>query len=180
MRKLVRPVAALAVVGALVVALGGVAAAKDVSNEKYAKRICGELQGVLDAIDGLDQLDTSDPATYQTEAVAAADELIASMDSAKAKLKKVSPDDGGKKVTKLFTKYLTDYVVKFEAARADFAAADPASPAFTGDVTVFGVALQNAGIGLTDPFSRLTEHQDLLGAFGDEKSCDGIVEVSGG
>jgi hypothetical protein len=177
---LVRLAAAVTAGATLMIATVGVAAAKEVSNEKYAKRVCGEINGVLDDIDSLDSPDTSDPATYQTEALAIADELISNLDAASAKLKKVSPEDGGKKVSKLFTKYLNEFSGKFQDLRDEFAAADPTSPAFTGDVTIFTVGVSNAPIGIDDPFAKLTDYQDLLGAFGDEKSCEDIVTVFGG
>ncbi len=50
----------------------------------------------------------------------------------------------------------------------------------SADVTVLGVSLQNASLGIDDPFSKLSDNQDLLGAFGDEKSCSEIVTVYGG
>lgn len=162
------------------VATAGVAVAKEVSNEKYAKRVCGEINGVLDNVESLDSADTSDPATYQTEVVAATDTLLADLNAGTAKLKKLSPEDGGKKVTKLFNAYLTEFSTKIQDLRDEFAAADPTSPAFTGDVTIFTVGLSNAPLGIDDPFAKLSDYQDLLGAFGDEKSCEDIVTVFGG
>lgn len=180
MRKLVRPVVAVTVAAALTLAMSGVAAARTVSNEKYAKRICGELNSVLDSIDKLEQPDASDPAAYQTDAIAAVDSLVKSLNQARATLRKVSPEDGEKKVSKLFDRYLKGFVTQFQKARDTFAAADPASPAFSADVSVLGVSLQNASLELDDPFSKLTDNQDLLGAFGDEKACKKIVTVYGG
>jgi hypothetical protein len=177
---LVRLAAAVTAGATLMVATAGIAAAKEVSNEKYAKRICGEINGVLDDIDSLDTADTSDPVAYQTDAIAVVDELIAGLDAAGAKLKKVSPEDGGKKVTKLFNAYLKEFSGKFQELRDEFASADPQSPAFTADVTVFTVGISNAPLGIDDPFAALTDYQDLLGAFGDEKSCADIVTVTGG
>lgn len=178
--RLVRPIGALTTAGALVLALGGVAAAKDVSNERYAKRICAELAAVDDGVAALDELDTSDLATYQAEALAAVSEVTASTKAAAAKLKRMTPDDGGKPVTKLFGRYLKEYVAGLEQAKRELAATDPGGADFSGDVTVFTVAIDNVPIELDDPFTMLTDHQDLLGAFGDEPSCRGIVEVTGG
>jgi hypothetical protein len=180
----VRITARIALVSALsamfVLGASGIAAAKEVSNEKYAKRLCGAMQDVYETIDAMEQNDATDPAAFQTAAIAQVDELVASMSSAKAKLKKLAPEDGGKLVTKLFDKYLTEFTGVFEDAKTEFAAADPTSPAFTGDVTVFTVALSNAAIGLDDPFSKLSNNQDLLSAFGDEKSCKDVVTIYGG
>jgi hypothetical protein len=179
-RKLVRPVAAVTLAAALTLAMSGIAGAKTIPNEKYAKRICGELNGVIKSIDKLKAPDSSDPAAYQADALAAVDSLVKSLNKARATLKKASPEDGEKKVSKLFDKYLKGFVTEFQKARDTFATADPASPAFSADVTVLGVSLQNASTKLDDPFSKLTDNQDLLGAFGDEKSCKKIVTVYGG
>jgi hypothetical protein len=179
-RKPIRPVVAVTVAAALTLAMSGIAFAKTISNEKYAKKICGELNGVIDSIDKLKQPDASDPAAYQADALAAVDSLVKSLNKARATLKKVSPDDGEQKVSKLFDRYLKGFVTEFQKARDKFATADPASPAFSADVSVLGVSLQNASLKLDDPFSKLSGNQDLLGAFGDEKSCKQIVTVYGG
>ena len=84
------------------------------------------------------------------------------------------------RMTKLFDTYLQDFTGEFQSARDEFAAADPSSPAFTADVAVLSTSLQTAGLSLDDPFSKLSDNQDLLGAFGDEKSCEDIVTVYGG
>ena len=180
MRTVLRGVAAVTIGVMLAVATAGVASAKEVSNEQYAKKLCGGVNKVLADIDELQPSTSTDPATYQTETVASLDSFIASLDGTAAKLKKLSPEDGGKKVTKLFNKYLKELTGKFQEARDTFAAADPTSPAFTADVTVLGVSLQNATLGIDDPFSKLSDNQDLLGAFDDEKSCEDIVTVYGG
>jgi hypothetical protein len=179
-RRVGRGLAVLMIGAVFFTVAAGIAGAKTVSNEKYAKKLCGTVNGVLADIDDLEQPTTEDPASYQTEALAALDEIIGSMETAATKLKKLSPEDGGKKVTKLFNQYLTDFTAEFQSARDDFAAADPTSPAFSADVTVLGVTLQNASLGIDDPFSKLSDNQDLLGAFGDEKSCSEIVTVYGG
>ncbi len=180
MRAVLRGLAAVTIGVMLAVATAGVASAKEVSNEKYAKKVCGGVNAVLADIDQLEPSTTDDPATYQSETLASVDALIDSLDGTAAKLKKLSPEDGGKKVKKLFNKYLNELTGKFQDARDEFAAADPTSPAFTADVTVLGVAIQNASIGVDDPFSKLSDNQDLLGAFGDEPSCEDIVTVYGG
>jgi hypothetical protein len=51
--------------------------------------------------------------------------------------------------------------------------------AFSGDVTVFTVAIQTSALGLSDPFSSITD-QDLIGAFADTKSCENVVTIIGG
>lgn len=179
MNKVLRGLAVLTMGAVVVTATAGIAAAKTISNEKYAKRLCGEMNGVLEFIETLEPSTTDDPAAYQQETLATIDQLIASMQKAAKKLKKLSPEDGGKKVTKLFDGYLNDFTQEFQDARDEFAAADPSSPAFTADVTKLGVALQTAGLSLSDPFAELSDYQDLLGAFGDERSCEEIVTVYG-
>jgi len=174
-----RGLAVLTMGAVVVTATAGIAAAKTISNERYAKRLCGEMNGVLELIDTLQPSTTDDPATYQQETLASIDQLIAEMQKAAKKLKKLSPEDGGKKVTKLFDGYLNDFTQELQDARDTFAAADPSSPAFSADVTTLAVTLQTAGVTLSDPFAELTEYQDLLGAFGDESSCEDIVTVIG-
>jgi hypothetical protein len=132
---------------------------------------------VLDDIDDITAITTTDPAQFQTEAVAAVDKLLASLEKANAKLKKASPEDGGKKVSKQFNAYFTEFAGNIEEARDEFAAADPNGVAFSGDVTIFQVGLTNSLIGIDDPFAKLTENQDLLGALDDEKTCEEIVTV---
>lgn len=180
MNRLARLAGALVMGATLMVATAGVAGAKEVSNEKYAKRVCGEINNILDNVEQVDSADTSDAAAYQTDAVAAVDTLLGELNAGTAKLKKISPEDGGKKVTKLFNAYLSEFSAKIQDLRDEFAAADPNSPAFTGDVTIFTVGLSSAPIGIDDPFAKLSDYQDLLGAFGDEKSCEEIVTVFGG
>jgi hypothetical protein len=179
-RKLVRPAVVVTLAVALAMTMSGIAAAKTIANAKYAKQMCGELNGVIKSIDKLKQPDASDPATYQKQAVAAVDSLIKSLDVARVRLRKISPDDGGAKVSKLFDKYLKGFTSQFQKARDKFAAADATSPAFQADVSVLGVSLQNASLGLDDPFTKLSHNQDLLGAFGHEKTCKDIVTVYGG
>jgi len=176
-RLIVRGVAAAMVVAMLIVVTGGIASAKEISNDKYAKKLCGSVNGVLDDISALEPSTTTDPATYQTETLASLDSLVASMEKATTKLKKLSPDDGGKKVSKLFDAYLKELTGNIQDARDEFAAADPSSPAFTADVTVLTVGLQNSALGIDDPFSKLSSNQDLLEAFDDEKSCEDIVTI---
>lgn len=179
MSKVVRGVAVVTLGVVLAVATAGVAAAKEVSNEQYAKKLCGGVNKVLDDIETLEPSTSEDPATYQQETLTSVDSLISSLEATSAKLKKISPEDGGKKVTKLFNTYLKELTGKFQDARDAFAAADPNGVAFNADITVLGVALQNATLGIDDPFSKLSDNQDLLGAFDDEKSCEDIVTVYG-
>jgi hypothetical protein len=158
----------------------GIAGAKTVSNEKYAKKVCATAGSAIDDLGSIEPSESADPATAQAETVASLDEAIGSLEARATKLKKLSPEDGGKKITKLFDRYLEELTSKIQDARGEFAAADPSSPAFTADLTVLGVAIQNSTLGIDDPFSKLSDNQDLLGAFGDEKSCEDIVTVYGG
>jgi hypothetical protein len=176
-KKILRGVAAAAAGVTLVVATGGIASAKDVSNDQYAKKLCGSVNAVLDDVGELEPSSSTDPAAYQTETVESLDSLIASMEKATTKLRKLSPEDGGTKVAKLFNKYLKELTGNIEDARDEFAAADASSPAFTGAVTVLTVGLQNSALGIDDPFAELSDNQDLLEAFDDEKSCEDIVTV---
>ncbi len=161
----------------LALAFGGTAGAKTVSDRKYAKRLCGQMNRILDAVESVEQPDLSDSATAQAEMVALADEVIGAMETAKAKLTKISPEDGGKKVTRIFDRYLADFITVFEDARDGLASADSASPAFAGDVGLFLAAIATSDATVGDPFAELSGNQDLLGAFKDTRSCANIVTI---
>ena len=180
MRKLVRPVVAVTVAVALILAMSSIAGATTISNAKYAKSLCGAISQTVKTVSKLKPSASTDPAAYQAETLAAVDKVLAALRAAQIKLKKLSPEDGGKKVTKLFSKYLGDWQAGIRKARDKFAAADPASPAFSAAGPVLGAELQASEATLGDPFSKLSGNQDLLGAFGDEKSCEKIVTVYGG
>ena len=94
----------------LVLGTAGVAGAKNVSDKKYAKTICGAITGVSDTIDQIQPANSGDPATAQTQILTSTDQLLASLNEAKAKAAKLSPSDGGKKVTKLFDAYFQSSV----------------------------------------------------------------------
>jgi hypothetical protein len=177
-RRVLKSLGAGVAVAALLSGTAGASvSAKTISNGKYAKMLCGQLNGVLDKIKQVSTPNTSDPAQYQQQTLAIVDALIAELKAAQAKLKKVSPSDGGKKVTKLFDKYLVSYETQFKQARDTFAAADPASPAFTGAVTILSAALSTSDVKAGDPFGKLSGQQDLLSALKGEKSCKQIVTV---
>ena len=183
MRKLVRPVAAVTLAAALILAMSGIAGATTISNEKYAKtdlrrRSIGVRQ---DSIDKLKAPDASDPAAFQTDAVAAVDSTRRqSLNEARDQLKKVSPErrrEEGLEALRSTTSRGTSpssralrHLRRRPTRRA--LRSRPTSPSSAS-------SLQNASAKLEDPFSKLTDNQDLLGAFGDEKSCKKIVTVYG-
>jgi hypothetical protein len=105
--------------------------------------------------------------------------LLASLNAAKARAAKLSPSDGGKKVTKIFDRYFRSTVDGVTTARQKLAAADPSSVAFAADIAQFSAALPLDATG-GDPFSKLSSNQDLLQALKKEKSCAEIVTVYGG
>ena len=160
---------------------GASLADKKVSNAKYAKTLCTTLTKISNTEEALvedyNNLDVSDPAVFQTEAISVTNTYIDELKAGQAKLKKLQPE-GGKKVAKPFNAYFTQAVKALEEAVAEFQAADPAGVAFQADVSKFQVALQLTGTTLGDPFSDVTD-QDLLGAFDDEKSCDDVVTIFG-
>jgi hypothetical protein len=164
-------------------ALAGTAAAKTVSDGKYVKSVCGGIHKVKNAfgktVDAYNALETTDPVAFQTQAAGLVDNLVATIKKSEAKLKKVSPTDGGKKVTKLFDAYLKAFVTKLTDAVTTFRKADPNGVAFQGDVTQLQVAFNIVEVGVEDPFSKIKDN-DLLRAFHDEKSCSDIVTVFGG
>jgi hypothetical protein len=161
----------------LVLGTTGVAGAKTVSDKKYAKSICGAITGVSNTIDQIQPANRGDPATAQAQILASTDQLLASLNEAKAA--KLSPSDGGKKVTKLFDRYFQSSVDGVTAARQKLAAADPSNVAFAADIAQFTAALQTLQATTGDPFSKLSSNQDLLHALKKEKTCAKIVTVYG-
>lgn len=183
MKTIARALATM-LVSTLLVSIGAAGAgaslaAKEVSNEKYAKTLCGKLSEFNAAIDALTYPET-DNAAYQAAALKNVDGLVDLLHKYQKSLKKLSPEDGGKKITKLFNKYFRDFTGALQSARDTFAAADPNGPAFTADVAVLSANLTAADAKAGDPFTQLSDNQDLLTALGKEKSCDGIVNVIGG
>ena len=164
----------------LVLGTSGVAGAKTVSDKKYAKSICGAITGVSNTIDQIQPPTSGDPATAQAQILASTDQLLASLNEAKAKAAKLSPSDGGKKVTKLFDQYFQSSVDGVTAARQKLAAADPSNVAFAADIAQFTAALQTLHTTTGDPFSKLSSNQDLLQALKKEQTCSKIVTVYGG
>jgi hypothetical protein len=179
-KRLVRLAAAVTAGATLMVATAGVAVAKEVSNEKYAKQICGRISAFQEEASSFEGSSATDPAQFQQETVQAVEGFIAGLKAARTKLKKLSPEDGGKKVTKLFNAYFTEFMDGYQEALDKFSAADPNGVAFQGDVAIFTAAISTVDATISDPFSDLSDYQDLLGAFGDEKSCEDIVTVFGG
>ena len=191
MRRMTRTATAVTTAMAVVALLAGAASAsvgaaksKEVSAEKYAKAVCGAYNstnsGYEDLSSGYQALPVDDPATFQSDAAALADEFVATIEQQIAKLKKIYPDaEDGKKVGKLFVADLQTYIDKVEEATTKFRAADASGVAFQGDVIQFETALQILDVGASDPF-REVDDQDLIGAFDDEKSCAEVVQVFGG
>jgi hypothetical protein len=162
----------------LVLGTSGVAAAKSVSDKKYAKSLCGAIQGVSDTIDQIQPATGGDPAATQTQVVQSTNQLLDSLNTAKAKAAKISPSDGGKKVTKIFDQYFQSNIDGVTAARDKLAAADPGSVAFAADIAQFTAALQTLDATTGDPFSKLSPYQDLLQALKKEQACSQIVTVT--
>jgi len=177
-------VAALSVV--VVLGASGVAGAKpkEVSTKKFAKTVCGvytDLQQQVAKFTDAYNADTSnDPATFQTEVGTLTSALLDDVAKLRTKIKNVYPDvDDGKKITKLFVKNLNEVSSEVAAALEKFQAADPNGVAFQADVSTFEVAINLLDTKSSDPFSKVTD-QDVLGAFGDEKSCEKVVTIYGG
>jgi hypothetical protein len=158
--------------------------AKKISTDKYAKTLCGVYVKAMATMNGFvagyNAISAPDNGGLQTQTVSLATDLLTSFAQYQAKLKNVYPDvDGGKKINKLFVANLNGLTDKISNALDTFKAADPNNPAFIGDSTVFESAVNVATATLSDPFSKVKD-QDLLGAFGDEKSCKNVVTVFGG
>lgn len=191
MRRISQTLVAVAAGAMFVAGLSGIAGAsvseakpKEVSAEKYAKTMCTTYNKVLDDVNGfgedLDASTTTDPAAFQAEVNAAGDAVLAKLAAAEKKLKGIYPDvDGGKKIGKQFAKNTTELQSAIGDAVDTFTAADPTSPAFSGDVTILSVALSTLSTQLSDVTVGIT-NQDFIGAVGDEKSCQEIFPVTGG
>jgi len=179
-KQLIR-VACLGLLAAgLVLGTAGVAAAKTISDKKYAKTLCGTIQGVSNTIDQIQPATGGDSAATHAQILASTDQLLDSLNTAKAKAAKISPDDGGKKVTKIFDQYFQSNIDGVTAAREKLAAADPNNVAFAADIAQFSAALQTLDATTGDPFAKLASHQDLLQALKKEQACSQIVTVYGG
>ena len=185
MRNALRIVAVVAAASITTVGTAAVAGAKEVSTTKYAKVVCGTYASVDDKLtafkDAYNALPSADPAGFQTQAVALTNTLLDDVGTLKAKLKKVSPNvDDGKTITKLFVKNLNEFDSEVTKALATFQAADASGAAFTGDIATFESAVNVVLDDKTsDPFTKVKD-QDVIGAFGDEKSCKAVVTVIGG
>jgi len=161
------------------------AKSKPVPTAKYAKTVCGLYGGVTDRvsefIDAYNQ-DTSsvDPVEFHGQVVELTESLLDDIASAQTKLKKSRPDlDDGKQIAKLFVNGLKNLHTEVSDALETFRAADPTGVAFQADISMFEVTINLLDVNRSDPFREL-EDQDLLQAFGDEKSCDDVVTIFGG
>ena len=174
----------------MVVMAGTAAAAVDakrkpVPTAKYAKTVCGVYGGVTERvgefIDAYNQ-DTSsvDPVEFHGQVVELTESLLDDIASAQTKLNKSRPDlDDGKQIAKLFVNGLKGVQTDVADALEAFRAADPTGVAFQADMSMFQVAINLLNVNRDDPFRELDD-QDLLKAFGDEKSCDDVVTIIGG
>jgi hypothetical protein len=190
-RRISRTAVAVATATMVVALLAGAASAsvgaaksKEVSAEKYAKTMCTAYNKVLkDLTDFSDQIGsstTTDPAAFQAEVRTAGDAILAKLAAAEKKLKSIYPDvDGGKSIGKQFAKNSVELQDAISDAVDTFTAADPTSPAFTGDVTILNVALSTLGTKISDVTTGITD-QDFIGAVGDEKACHELFPVTGG
>jgi hypothetical protein len=181
MRRAGRSIVVVGVAAMLVAVMAGPVAAKTVSEERYAKSLCGTFTGLLDAqaelTDVYNNQTSDDPATFQGEAVALVNGFVADLEAAAKKLRKLTPDvSGGKKISRLFATYFEEQADEVQAAVDTFAAADPNGVAFQADVVTLEVAINLLSTTAGDPFSEVT-NQDLLGAFDEEPSCDDVVTV---
>jgi hypothetical protein len=180
MKQLMRCTVLTILTAGLVLGTTSIAGAKTVSDKKYAKSICGAIGGVSDTIDQIQPTTGGDPSSAQTEILQSTDQLLASLNTAKSKVAKLSPSNGGKKVTKIFEQYFQSSVDGVTTARQNLAAADPNNVAFAADIAQFRAALQTLDAATGDPFSKLSSNQDLLQALKKEKACAEIVTVYGG
>lgn len=183
MGRLLRAGVALAACVALfgVGAASGSVGTKKISDTKYAKALCGKLSK-LDAseselIDKYNALPTDNVAAFQQQASDLVTSYLGDIKRASAQFQKLEPDvGGGKKIAKAFVAYFNDAGSEIQSAVDTFKGADPNSPTFQGDVTVFETSLKVLSAKIGDPFRKVT-NQELLAAFKNEKSCKGVVTV---
>lgn len=182
-------VATIVAVGAVSSAGAGASVAskaKEVSAAKYAKTMCATYNKVIaDLGDFADELTASsssqtDPAAFQQEVSGAADAFLVKVAAGERVLKKIYPDvDDGKAISKQFVKNPVEVQRLVRDAVDEFLAADPTSPAFSANVTVFSVTLSTLATQLTDVTTGIDD-QDFIEAVGDEKRCQEIFPVTGG
>jgi hypothetical protein len=183
--KLVRAGSALALAATLVVAAGGVASAKTVPDSKYSKVLCKSFKANADSVKQLvtayNALPVDNPAAFQTSAAGLIDKVIATVQANQKKLKKLSPQDGGKQVTKILDKYFTSFSKNLTDAVTKFRAADPTGVAFQADVTQLQVAINLLDVQTMFPTSDLNaanNASNLASAIDKEKSCKGIINIT--
>jgi hypothetical protein len=177
MHRAGRSIVAAGIAAILVAVIAGPAAAKTVSPERYARSLCGLLDGGNEYVDAYNAIATDDPVAFQAEVVQLTDDYVADLQAGEAKLKKLAPDiKGGKKVSKLFVGYVDDIVTEVQDALDTFAAADPNGIVFTADVATFQVAVSLISTTVDDAFAEVT-NQDLLKALEEEPSCEDVVTV---
>lgn len=166
---------------ALVVSMAGVSVAapkaKKQAAAKYAKTVCGTYTALLNDITtyatAISNLDTSDPATFQTQAAGQTTPLISTIKAAETTLAGAYPDvSNGKKIGTLLVTNATELDTTLSDAltklQADSTIAGP---------TVFKTNLAILNTKLSDPFSKIT-NQTLITAFQKEKSCKDVVQVT--
>jgi hypothetical protein len=165
---------------ALVAGTAGIAAAKPKkqSTAKYAKLVCGTYSrletDVTQYATSVGNIDQSDATAFQNQAAAQTTTLIATVKAAEKALSGAYPDiSNGKKVGTLLVTNARELDDALTTALSKLQAGGPAA------AIQFGVQIQILGAKISDPFSRVTD-QDLIHAFGKEKSCKNVVQVIGG
>jgi hypothetical protein len=151
------------------------------SADEYAATVCGVLLELTNQQNELVEMyntsPTTDPVAVQAETIGFVDDFLADLDAARAELEGVVPDvDDGEEISQTFVDYIDETTTEIQTARDTFAAADPNSPAFVGDLAIFESAINILSATLSDPFSTITD-QDLLAAFSEEPSCEEVVTV---
>lgn len=174
-------VAVLAGVGVL--ALGGTAAAKEVSPRRFAKTLCGAYveygkahQAYTDAYNAL----PPDPAGYHLGVQTVAADFVKAIETQRDKIRKVWPAvDDGKQITKLFVNNFNELSSSVSDALEAIQAADPNAPTFANDQATYEAELAKLDTETSDPFAKLKD-QDVIRALDAEKSCENVVTVIGG
>ena len=139
MRRVGRGLAVLMIGAVFFTVTAGIAGAKTVSDEKYAKKLCGTLNGAVDDVSGIEPSQSDDPATSQTETLAAVDESDRFSRGSSGQGQEAFARRWRQEDHKALRPYIKELTSKIQDGRDEFAAADPSSPAFTADLTVLGV-----------------------------------------
>lgn len=167
--------------GAVVTAVGVIAlaataeraAAKTVSDQAYATRVCGQIAEILEPLEELRSVDSTDLAAYQEAAVDLLGEASEAAEAAGRSLEKVTPKSGGTKVARTFAFFFSERSDAYARARDQIEEGDPGDPSFQSDMRAFVDVLDDSPFGLANPLeaATVTKKKALARAFAADETC---------